>query len=176
MLRPAYATTNVATRPRPGVAPRMAHTALAAILTPADIVLDLDVPTKKRAFDEIAQFVGARHNLLAEDVHASLADREKIGSTALGQGIAIPHARVHSLSHPVAAFVRLKIAIPFDAPDGKPVSDMLVLLVPEDATDAHLQVLAEIAEMFCDKSFRDRLRACDQVAEVHTALTGPREV
>jgi PTS system nitrogen regulatory IIA component len=134
-------------------------------------VLDLDVPTRRRAFEEIARFVGARHGLLAEEVLASLAGREKIGSTALGHGIAIPHARVQGLSQPVAAFVRLKISVPFDAPDGKPVGDMLVLLVPEDATDAHLQLLAEVAEMFCDRPFRERLRACGHAAEVHAALT-----
>ena len=171
MQNPAYATTNVATRPRPDATPRAAHNALASILTPADIVLDLDVATKKRAFDEIARFVSTRHALLAEDVRASLVEREKIGSTALGHGIAIPHARAPGLSRPVAAFVRLKISIPFDAPDGKPVGDMLVLLVPEDATDAHLQLLAEVAEMFCDRPFRERLRACGHATEVHAVLT-----
>ena len=123
------------TSPHAGAAEHAACNAVAEILTPDDILLDLDVPTKERAMEELARFIGARHGLLDRDVHAGLVEREKIGSTALGLGIAIPHARVKGLSHAIAAFVRMKWAILFDAPDGKPVSDMLVLLVPRHATD-----------------------------------------
>ena len=158
------------TSPHAGAAEHAARNAVAEILTPDDILLDLDVPTKERAMEELARFIGARHGLLDRDVHAGLVERERIGSTALGLGVAIPHARVKGLSHAIAAFVRMKWAILFDAPDGKPVSDILVLLVPWHATEEHLLLLAQAAEMFCDTSFREDLRACVETAEVHAAF------
>lgn len=175
MLKPLYPTTQLATPLHLSLTASVSRNAIAAILTPADIILDLDVPTKERALEFIARFVGVRHGLLDEEVYASLGEREKIGSTALGCGVAIPHARVKGISRPVAAFVRLKMPIPFDARDGKPVSDMLVLLVPQDATEAHLLLLAQVAEMFCAKSFREGLRACTQAAEIHAAFTQWRQ-
>ena len=170
MLNPACPTTPVATRLRPGATVSTSRNAIAAILNPSDVLLDLDVPTKKRALEDISRFVGARHGLVDDEVYASLVEREEIGSTALGQGFAIPHARVPGLSRAIAAFVRTEIPIPFDAPDGKPVSDMLVILVPQHATDAHLMLLAQAAEMFCDVSFRERLRASVDAAEVHATF------
>jgi PTS system nitrogen regulatory IIA component len=175
MLKPAYAATQVVTPLRQSAKTGVARNAIAAILTPADIIFDLDVPAKARALEFIAKFVGARHGLLDGEVYANLSERETIGSTALGCGVAIPHARVKGLSGPVAAFVRMKNPIPFDAPDGKPVSDMLVLLVPQDATEAHLLLLAQVAEMFCAKSFREGLRACTQAAGIHAAFTQWRQ-
>ena len=175
MLNPAYATIPAATRFHLGAMAGASRNAVAAILTPTDILLDLDVPTKAHALEEIARFIGARHGLLGGKVHASLVEREQIGSTAIGQGVAIPHARVKGLFRPIAAFVRMKFAIPFDAPDGKPVSDMLVLLVPRHATDTHLHLLAQAAEMFCDVSFREGLRICVQAAGVHAAFTQWRQ-
>jgi PTS system nitrogen regulatory IIA component len=170
MLNPFYGATYVADRPRTGATRSAPRNAIAAILTPHDILLDLEAPTKERALEEIARFVGARNGLLYEDVQASLVEREKIGSTGVGCGVAIPHARVKYLLYPVAAFVRMKIPIPFDAPDGKPVSDLFVLLVPHLATETHLSLLAEAAEMFCDVSFREELRTCAQVDGIHAAF------
>ena len=145
---------------------------LAAILSPQDVLLGLDALTKERAFGEVARFIASRHGLREADVHANLVERERIGSTALGFGIAIPHARVPGLSCPVAAFVRTTSPIPFGAPDDKPVSDMLVLLVPPEATDEHLQLLAEVAEMLSDRKLRDSLRSRGEVDTVHTLLCG----
>lgn len=88
----------------------------------------------------------------------------------MGCGVAIPHARVKYLLYAVAAFVRMKIPIPFDAPDGKPVGDFFVLLIPQQATETHLSLLAEAAEMFCDVSFREELRICSQVDGIHAAF------
>lgn len=170
MLNDAYATTRVGTRPHANAAVMMSRNAIASILTAADIVLDLDVPTRERALEEIARIVGARHGLLPAEVYTGLAERERIGSTALGCGIAIPHARMKRLARPVAAYVRTRIPIPFDAPDGKPVSDMFALLVPQHSTDAHLGLLAQVAEIFCDAPFREGLRALVHADEVHAAL------
>ena len=84
--------------------------------------------------------------------------REKLGSTGLGQGVAIPHGRCKNLRDGIAAFVKTEHPIPFDSPDGQPVNLIFVLLVPEKATDLHLQLLAELAQMFSDKSFREQLQ------------------
>lgn len=140
--------------------------AIARLLNTEDILLDVDAMSRERVFVEIGRLIGARHGLREQDVVAGLAARETVGSTALGQGVAIPHARVKGLAQAIAAFVRPRLAIPFDAPDGKPVSSLLVLLVPENATDAHLLLLAQAASMFCDKAFRDRLRACVGAVEI----------
>jgi nitrogen PTS system EIIA component len=132
---------------------------VARLLAPEDILLDVDATTRDRVFAEIGRLIGARHGLREQDIVAGLVEREAHGSTALGQGVSIPHARVNGLAQPIAAFVRTRLAIPFDAPDAKPVSSLLVLLVPERATDAHLALLAQAASMFCDKMFRDQLSA-----------------
>ena len=156
-------------------APRCApRNLIAAMLTPADIVLDVDLPTKARVLEAVARQLAARHGLSDRAVLSSLVERERIGSTALGCGVAIPHARVKGLGGPVAAFVRMQVPLEFDAPDGKPVSDILVLLVPHHATEAHLLLLAEVAEMFSDASFREELRRCGDAAQVHLAFTAWR--
>jgi len=148
-----------------------ARNALAAILGPADVLLGLDVPTKNRAFQQIARFMASRHGVVEADVYEGLAEREELGSTGLGYGIAVPHARIPGLVRPVAAYVRTGLPIPFDAPDGRPVGDMLILLVPEQATDAHLELLAEVADLFRDRSFRERLRVSSDPLTVHLMLT-----
>ena len=148
---------------------------IAAILRPADVLLGVDASTKERALEHIARFIEQRHGFPAASVHARLSEREKIGSTGLGFGIAIPHARIRGLLRPIAAFVRTKLALPFDAPDDKPVSDMLVLLVPQEVADEHLQLLATAALMFSNRGFRETLRASSDAVSVHAAFAGALE-
>lgn len=159
--------------PRPDT-PDWSHNSLASLLAPEDILLDLDATTREHAFAAIARLIGARYGLREAEVIAGLAEREKLGSTALGQGVAIPHARLKGLTHVIAVFARLRAAVPLDAPDGKPVSTLLVLLVPEGATDAHLELLAQAASMFCDRPLRDRLGACATASEILATLAGWR--
>jgi PTS system nitrogen regulatory IIA component len=139
---------------------------IAELLSPDSIVLDLDVVSKGRLFEEVASRLAAQNGLDARAIAASLAAREKLGSTGLGQGVAIPHGRIMGLSQARGAFVRLREAVPFDAPDGKPVSQAFVLLVPEQATDLHLQLLSELAQMFSARAFRDRLAAAGGADEL----------
>ena len=141
--------------------------AIGDLLSSDDIILDLDAANKTRAFDVVADFLERRHGLDAQKVRASLAEREELGSTGLGRGVAIPHARVEGLHHAAAVFARLAIPIAFDAPDAKPVSEMLVLLVPEQPNDEHLKVLALVAGMFCDSSFRATLRSLADPKDIH---------
>jgi nitrogen PTS system EIIA component len=101
-------------------------------------MLDLDVSGRMRAFEEIGRLLQTRHYLKATQVVERLSLREQLGSTGLGQGVALPHARIKGLPRAVATFLRPKSLISFDAPDGKPVSEILVLLVPERVTEQHL--------------------------------------
>jgi nitrogen PTS system EIIA component len=130
---------------------------IAQLLTPANIVLDLAVDSKARLFDEAGALFERSAGLSRSLVSGSLAAREKLGSTGLGQGIAIPHGRIKGLTKATGAFIRLAAPIPFDAPDGKPVAQLFVLLVPEHATEEHLELLSELAQMFSERTFRDRL-------------------
>jgi PTS system nitrogen regulatory IIA component len=147
---------------------------LARLLAPEDILLDVQAMTRDGVFAEVGRLIGARHGLREQDILAGLVEREAHGSTALGQGVAIPHARVRGLTQPIAAFLRTRWAVPFDAPDAKPVSSLLVLLVPERATDVHLTLLAQAASMFCDKAFRDRLNASVVARDVVAAFAAWR--
>jgi len=112
---------------------------------------------KNQVLDEAGRLLASFEGSEPTSIAASLAARERLGSTGLGSGVAIPHARLQGLREAVAALIRLSFAVEFDAPDGKPVSDVLVVLVPEQATEEHLQLLAQAAEMFSDRQFRDYL-------------------
>jgi PTS system nitrogen regulatory IIA component len=137
------------------------------LLPVANVALDVDATTKSRLFEAVAALFERDTGLPAATIVAALAAREKLGSTGLGQGIAIPHGRLKGLAEARGAFVRLAAPIAFDAPDARPVSQVFVLLVPEHATDRHLQILSELAQMFSDKAFRDAVSAAPDAASVH---------
>lgn len=130
-----------------------------------DIRLDVDVSSKAELLERLADLL-ARHGVSRADILASLTERERLGSTGLGHGVAIPHARMKQLRTPVGAFVRTRIPVPFDAPDGRPVSSALALLVPAEATDKHLKLMASAASLFGDRAFRQQLRQSVQPSEV----------
>lgn len=123
---------------------------IADILLPEDILLDLNVNGAAALFDEVGRNMQHWHGL-----------PRVLVAEALGQGVAIPHGRLAGLRQPHAAYVRPRRPLPFGAPDGKPVSDFIVLLVPERATDVHLGILAGVSGLFTDPRFREALHACD---------------
>lgn len=143
-------------------------TQIADLLPAANVLLGLDAPTKTRLFEAVGALFEANRGLPRSTVVDSLSAREKLGSTGLGQGIAIPHGRIKGLQQAQGAFARLAAPIAFDAPDGKPVSQVFVLLVPEHATEQHLQLLSELAQMFSDRQFRDQLAAADSPAMLYS--------
>jgi len=143
---------------------------IAKLLPLANVVLDLDVASKKRVFEQAGLMFENNHQIARSQVFDSLFAREKLGSTGLGQGIAIPHGRIKGLREAVGALVRLRQPIPFDAPDGRPVNLVFVLLVPEKATDLHLQILSELAQMFSDKALRERLLVDTDAAAIHRMI------
>jgi PTS system nitrogen regulatory IIA component len=141
------------------------------LLTLANVQAECEATSKKRLFEQAAQLVQASHGVTASEVFDSLFSREKLGSTALGFGIAIPHGRIKHLQETACAFLRLKTPIDFDAPDGQPVDLVFVLLAPAAATDVHLQILGELAAMFSDEDFRAHLRAAPDAATLHRLIT-----
>ncbi len=140
---------------------------ISKILSPENILLDAESASKKRVFERVGLLFENSQNIARSQVFDSLFAREKLGSTGLGQGVAIPHGRIKNLRDAVAAFVKTETPIPFDAPDGAPVNLIFVLLVPERATDLHLQLLGELAQMFSNADFRSRLQACNDPAAIH---------
>ena len=140
---------------------------LGNILPPGNILLDTESTSKKRVFERVGLLFENNQQIARSQVFDSLFAREKLGSTGLGQGVAIPHGRIAKLRDATAAFVKTSHPIAFDAPDGLPANLIFVLLVPERATDLHLQILSELAQMFSDSSFRQQLLACDDSANIY---------
>lgn len=138
---------------------------IAKLLSSKDIRLDIEASSRDRLLQEIARHMEREHGMPQDWVFQSLSRREKVGSTALGEGVAIPHARIKDLQRILLAYIRLRQPIPFDAPDGKPVSDILVILVPKEATEEHLRILSEVTQMFSDPQFRQQLRNCSEAGE-----------
>jgi nitrogen PTS system EIIA component len=148
----------------------MAMNLVSKLLPESNVIIDLDVSSKKRVFEHAGLLFENNHNIARSDIFDSLFAREKLGSTGLGQGIAIPHGRIKSLKEALGAVVRTRQPIPFDAPDGQNVSLIFVLLVPDRATDMHLQILSELAQMFSEKAFREQLLAAPSAADLHRLI------
>jgi PTS system nitrogen regulatory IIA component len=145
---------------------------IAKLLPAANILVGLEASSKKRVFEQAGIMFENNQGIARSTVFDSLFAREKLGSTGLGQGVAIPHGRIKGLKEAVGAFLRLAAPVQFDAPDGKPVSLLFVLLVPEQATEQHLQILSELAQMFSDRSFRERLASAPDATAIHALFTG----
>jgi PTS system nitrogen regulatory IIA component len=143
---------------------------VAKLLPPANVLLDLPVSSKKRLFEQVGLLFENNHGIARSLVFDSLFARERLGSTGLGQGVAIPHGRIKGLKDALGAFVRLGQPIPFDAPDGKPVNLLFVLLVPEQATEKHLQILSELAQMFSDRVLREAMAAAADAGALHQLI------
>jgi len=139
---------------------------LTNLLSASQVVLDLDASSKKRVFEQAGMLFESHLGLARAVVFDSLFAREKLGSTGLGQGIAIPHGRIKGLKQAAGAFLRLATPVPFDSPDGRPVNLLFVLLVPEQATEEHLQILSELAQRFAERPFREALLAAPDPAAV----------
>lgn len=129
------------------------------ILTPGRSLVNVPGGSKKRVLEQIAAVI-ARDlpDLDGQTIYESLIAREKLGSTGFGNGIAIPHCRLPGCSTPISALLKLNTAVDFDAIDGAPVDLLFVLLVPEAATDEHLELLRQIASMFDREDVREQLR------------------
>ena len=130
---------------------------LASILSAAQVLVHVEASSKKRVFEEAGLLFENLHGLNRSLVTDSLFSRERLGSTGLGHGVAIPHGRIKGLKSPMAAVIQLAQPIGFDAPDEQSVNLLIFLLVPEAATQKHLEILSEIAEMLSDAVLREKM-------------------
>jgi PTS system nitrogen regulatory IIA component len=144
---------------------------VAKLLNPSHVLVDLQVSSKKRLFEQAGLLFENQDGLARSVVFESLFARERLGSTGLGQGIAIPHGRIKGLKEAQGALLRLAQPVPFDAPDGQPVGLVFVLLVPEKATEKHLQILSELAQMFSDRTLREAMARAADAAALHQIVT-----
>ena len=143
---------------------------LAAILPLQQVLVGIDATSKKRAFEEAGLLFENLHGLSRALVTDSLFARERLGSTGLGHGVAIPHGRIKGLKSPMAAVFQLGQAIGFDAPDEQPVKLLIFLLVPEAATQKHLEILSEIAELLSNASLRDNMLSSASTDSLHALI------
>ena len=164
--------------------------AIGDFLDDARVVTDLDVSSRKRLFEQMAKLISSRHagagegdgDEVGEDVHDgahgpdldtvlhTLNKREKLGCTGIGNGIALPHGRIEGLAEPVMAVARLRHPINYDAPDGVPVWLAVCLLVPAEANETHLRLLAMLAAGFSTPGFPERLKGAASAAELAAHL------
>ena len=140
---------------------------LANILSVENIILDINVTSKKRVFEQAALLFENNQGVSRTTVFDSLFSRERLGSTALGHGVAVPHGRIPNLNKPTAAFMRLANAIPFDAPDNINVGILVILLVPENATQEHLEILATLAKILSNSNTREQLQALTDAEAIY---------
>ena len=143
------------------------------IIIPERVGCDISASSKKRALETIGDIIGKSSNdsLLPKDVVDSLFARERLGSTGIGYGVAIPHGRLKDTDKTIAAFVQLHEGIDFDAADNQQVDLLFALLVPENSTEEHLKLLAQLAEMFSDENFRGQLRAAKDRTAIYNLLS-----
>lgn len=146
---------------------------IADILCPDAIVGNSACHSKKDALDTLARLLAATDPGLGQgEIFDCLIARERLGSTGLGQGIAIPHGRLKEQQRAIAAFLRLARGVDYAAPDGRPVDLLFALIVPEQSTEAHLQILARLAEMFSAEAMLRRLRRARSAEALYAILTG----
>jgi len=145
-------------------------TNIAKILPLANVLLDLEISSKKRAFEQAGLLFENNCSIARSTVSDNLFARERLGSTGLGHGVAVPHGRIKGLKTPIAALVRLKEGIPFESPDGLPVNLLIFLLMPDNVTQQHLEILSEIAEMLSSEDFRAELNAEPEASSVYQKI------
>lgn len=144
---------------------------IADLIHPDRVRVVTDIQSKKRALEHLSEILSEATPYLTEtEIFTALIGREKLGSTGIGDGVAIPHGRLKGLDECVGAMIRLQEGVDFEAPDDRPVDLIFGLLVPQDSTEAHLKILRALAEMFSDESCLERLRAAEDDQALHALL------
>ena len=144
---------------------------LSQILPLSQVLAHVEASSKKRAFEEAGLLFENLHGMNRALITDSLFARERLGSTGLGHGVAIPHGRIKGLKAPMAAVFLLETPIGFDAPDEQAVALLIFLLVPEAATQKHLEILSEIAELLSDSALREQLKASPDAEALHHLIS-----
>lgn len=146
---------------------------LAEILAPDAVIASLDVTCKKQALQELAQRASEIVDIEQRDIFDALLQRERLGSTGLGRGIAIPHVKFKGLTGIVCLFARLSQPIPFDSQDGEDVDLVFLLLAPEHASGDHLKALARISRLVREPATLEALRAAKDSDALRSILSSP---
>ena len=146
---------------------------LQRLISKDSVVCNADISSKKRALEFLAELL-AKESASADsfDIFQHLTEREKLGSTSLGHGVAIPHARANTSDKAIGAFIKLEDGIDFDSPDNAPTDLLFALMVPEHYTDEHLEILSGLASCFSDKVLCSNLRSAKTSEELYDILTG----
>ena len=145
------------------------------LLSPERIRCDVKSSSKKRLLEVISEELARNSDAFSKrEIFESLCARERLGSTGLGKGVAIPHGRIKGSRHVEACFIRLKKPLSFDAADGQPVDLLFCLAVPEDCGEDHLKLLAQVAEVFSDTELLQELREAESPSRVMNLLSGTR--
>jgi len=144
---------------------------ISELITPERIVTTAEAGGKKRALELLSELLSeggqqAGEKVSRNQVFSSMLSRERLGSTAIGSGVAIPHGRIENLDKSIGAFIRLREPVDFDATDGGPVDMLFALMVPSECAEEHLNALAALARMFSEADFCDRLRQCQEPEDV----------
>lgn len=138
------------------------------IITPDRILCHTSVSSKKRVLELLSELLAKDSDVLSQqEIFESLLNREKLGTTSLGHGVALPHGRLQKTDKALGAFIQLDDPIDYDASDNRPVDLLFALLVPQESTDQHLQLLASLAESFSSEAFRERLRSAPDSEAVY---------
>lgn len=141
------------------------------LLTPENVACNVHAGSKKRALEVASEELGREQEQAgSRQIMEGLCAREKLGSTGLGHGVAIPHARIEGLDQPSGVMIRLLEPVDFDAADREPVDLIFALVVPEAATEEHLQLLSQIAELFGDEQRRDSVRRADDAKAMYDVI------
>lgn len=149
---------------------------IADTISPQRIDSNARATSKKCALERLSSLVANdEDSLLATEVFDSLVARERLGSTGIGHGVAIPHGRLGKLDHAVSAFMRLEEGVDFDAVDNEPVAYLFALLVPTESNDEHLHLLAQLAKMFSNPVVREKLRLASNSEELYELLSQSSE-
>ncbi len=145
---------------------------IADLITAERVELRQDIRSKKRALEDLSKLLAkASGQLVENDIFTSLINREKLGSTGLGEGVAIPHGRIRGIDSTVGAFIRLGQGVDYEANDGLPADLIFGLLVPVDCTEEHLEILRMLAELFTNDEFVKQLRTAESSQELYTLLS-----
>jgi len=146
-------------------------------LTVERIANGVEITSKKRLLEVLAGLLASAQPYLKDDtIFERLLERERLGSTGLGHGVALPHARIKDLGEAIGAFVHLRRSVDFEAIDDQPVDLAFAMLVPEAASEVHLQLLAQLAGLFGEDAFRERLRHADDPQALLVLLNGDADL
>ena len=143
---------------------------ISALLSPQKIFLDTEVTSKKKLLELIANIVADLSQLTQSTIYNNLLNRERLGSTGLGHGIAVPHARVPNLEQTIGCLFRLKDPVNFESPDNQPVDLVFTIVIPEEATDEHLLILSSLARLFSQQEVCDAVRAATSKEEIEQII------